>query len=1054
MPPYDNLPDWENPLIVGINKEPPHCTKWSYPDAETALSAGEHESPYRLSLNGDWKFHWAGKPDDRPQDFYKPGYEDTGWLTIPVPALWEMQGYGIPIYTNVTYPFPADPPHIPHDYNPVGSYRTEFEVPAEWAGRKVFIQFGGVYSGFYLWVNGQQVGYSEDSKTPAEFSITRCLKPGRNLLAVEVYKWTSGSYLEDQDMFRFGGIFRDVCLYALPSVHLRDFGVSCDLDADYRDALLKVTAKVRNLAAKDTAMHTVEAALLDKEGRPVGASPLMTSAVDGIAAGAESTVEMSAQVANPRKWTAETPYLYTVLLTLRDSDGRVVEVTRCRFGFRKVEIRGARLLVNGVPVKLKGVNRHEHDPDTGRQVSYESMARDIVLMKRHNINTVRTSHYPNDPRWYDLCDRYGIFVIDEANIESHGMGYDLDKTLGNRPEWELSHVDRAVRMVERDKNHPCVLFWSLGNEAGSGCNFEAEAKAIRALDTSRPIHYERMNEVADVESCMYPGVEWLRERGEEKSDKPFFVCEYAHAMGNAVGNLVEYWEVIEASPRLIGACVWDWVDQALRQWTDEEPGPDGRPRWFYAYGGDYDDQPNDGIFSCDGLVMPDRQITPKLLEVKRVYQYVELTAEDLPAGKIRVRNKHFFTNLNACELRWVLMEDGRVVQQGEMDAPDVAPGDSAGVTLPLKTPELRPGAEYFLRVTFHLREGALYAPKGYEVGREQMQVPYPAPPAAVAAAPQKPARLDPNAPEGTVVALGAGFEAAFSRKTGTIERLVYHGADVLGSLGAFPAGPRLNVLRAFTDNDQWMRDRFYEAGLSRLQHRVKSFQAAQAGDAVRVEAVLDCRGFKGRGFEHTAVYTVFGDGSIIMDNAILPVGDLPPLPRLGLQMAITGTLDNFRWFGRGPGESYPDRKAAADISLYSGPVAEQFVEYVRPQENGSKQDVRWAALLDEEGAGLLLQMGEPMAVNVSHYTADELDQARHRNGERRRFHRLTPRRDILLCLDYRQMGLGGASCGPPPLEKYILRAEHARFRVTFRPYSPDMGDIRVVARALPPHADA
>jgi len=1040
------LPDWENPQVVGINKEAPHATSLPFPDLQSALAGGREATPYFKLLNGDWKFHWVGKPDDKPADFYRTDYNDSGWETIPVPSCWEMFGYGIPIYTNAAYPFPADPPLIPHNYNPVGSYRTDFEVPAGWQGREVFINFGGVYSAFYLWINGQKVGYSEESKTPAEFNISRFLRPGRNLLAAEVYRWSDGSYLEDQDMFRYGGIFRDVFLYAVPRVFIRDFFARCRLNAAYRDATLALSVKVRNLAAGESGPMTLEAHLFDPAGRLVKTAPAMAGRLGPLPADAEAGLELEALIKNPAKWTAETPNLYRLVLVLKNEAGQTVEATGTNFGFRVVEIRKAQLLINGAAVKLKGVNRHEHDPDFGRALPYERMVQDIVLLKQFNINTVRTSHYPNDVRWYDLCDRYGIYVVDEANIESHGMGYG-PKTLGQPAEWKTAHLDRVTRMVERDKNHPSVILWSLGNEAGAGDNFRAAAQAVRRLDPNRPIHYERMNEVADVESVMYPSVEELAEAGRAKSDKPFFVCEYGHAMGNACGNLREYWEVIDSSPRLIGACIWDWVDQGLRQYTDEPPGPDGRRRWYYAYGGDFDDVPNDGNFCCNGLVPPDRQVTPKLLEVKKVYQYVAVEPVDLAAGKVRIRNHYAFTNLRDFSGAWTLTENGRLIRSGSIGRLDLAPGGTKDLTLPLGKPSLRPGAEYFLRFSFCLGRDTLYARKGYELAWKQMPMPFKSLGATKKEAAGLPAlRLEETGDK--VMVKAAGFQAAFSRKEGALVSLSYGKRTVIAETGVAANGPRLNIFRAPTDNDVWMAKAFADSGLSRLHPLVNKFEVrkkdAQTAD---VEIVVEHIGFKGAGLRHSCLYTISADGGILLDNTFEPLGDLPPLYKLGLKMTVSADLETMTWFGRGPGESYPDRKSSCDVGLWSGRVSDQFTEYVRPQENGNKEDVRWLALTDTAGAGLLVESLGHLAASASHFTAEDLDSSRHKVRQPKRFVRLSPRPDIILCLDQAHMGLGGASCGPPPLAKYILTlTEPRRFRFLLRPYSPDMGDLRVVAR--------
>lgn len=1064
----EDPPDWENPLVFGVNKEPPRATSLPYPDVPSALAGGRERTPWVKLLNGDWKFHWVGRPADRPRDFFRSDFDDSGWETIPVPSCWETRGYGIPIYTNVAYPFPADPPRIPHEYNPIGSYRTEFVIPDSWSGRRIFIRFGGVYSAFYVWVNGAKIGYSQESKTPAEFDLTPFLEPGSNLLAVEVYRWSDGSYLEDQDMFRFGGIFRDVYLTAEPEVFLRDFFARCDLDANYRDADLRLTAHIKNSSQEISPLLVLKTHLYDPHGRPVrlqtisadpaaripsgrsvGGRGLPVSPLGPVPPGEEKSLDLKARIRNPLKWTAETPNLYRLVLALEDGAGRAVDVRSCDFGFREVELKGGRLLINGRAVKLRGVNRHEHDPDHGRTLSAERMVQDVELIKRHNINAVRTSHYPNDPLWYELCDRYGIYLIDEANIESHGMGYGA-QSLGHAPEWKEAHLDRVRRMVERDKNHPSILIWSLGNEAGPGENFLASSALVRKLDPTRPIHYERMNEAADMDSVMYPSVEALRKAAGENPGRPFFICEYAHAMGNACGNLEEYWEVIDSSPRIIGACVWDWVDQALRKTSDEPPGPDGKKQWFYAYGGDFDDTPNDGNFCCNGLVLPDRQVTPKLLEVKKVYQPVAVAPVDLASGTIRVKNKLAFVNLDRYDGFWTLAEDGRAAAEGSFGPLDVRPGGSAVVRLPLKPFPKKAGAEYFLRVSFHERAKTPYAEAGHEVAWEQMAVPGASP------AERKPVSASERPPlslteAGDLVEVkGRDFQAVFNRTAGTLLSLDYGPLRVIAPAEDAANGPRLNVFRAPTDNDVWMAKKWGDSGLSRLRRTVRFFEARRVDEStVRVETVVDHVGFKGSGLRHACIWTAGGDGSLLLENVFSPIGSLPPLYKLGLVMTVSGGLENMAWFGRGPGESYPDRKSSCDVGLWSGSVSGQFTEYVRPQENGNKEDVRWAALTDGRGAGLMVVGLDRLSVTASHFTAEDLDGSRHKNRQPRRFSRLIPRQDIVLCLDQAQMGLGGASCGPPPLEAYTLSLSGPRsFRLILLPAGPARGDPSEIAREL------
>ena len=1041
---WAQAPDWENEQVIGINKEPPAATGLSFDDVRSAIRAHAMkdakdalkkwtDSPYWQSLNGPWKFHWVKSPDERPVDFYRPDFDVSGWDEIPVPSNWEIHGYGTPIYSNVRYPHVRQPPKIIGDVgadftaakepNPVGSYRTTFTVPGTWDGREVFIHFEGVASAFYLWINGQKVGYSEGSRTPAQFRITQYLQPGQNILAAEVYRWSDGSYLEDQDFWRLSGIFRDVYLFSTPAVQLRDMFVLSDLDQQYRNAEIHITAKVRNLSDSQ-ATRQVRATLVDAKQHksPLGQSDLAT-----VEPGKEISLTVEANHDSPVLWTAETPNLYTVVLELLDADGRTTEVKACRFGFRKVELKDRQFFVNGVSVKLKGVNRHEHDPDRGHAVEIGSMVRDIELMKQNNVNTVRTCHYPDHPLWYDLCDLYGLFVIDEANVESHGMGYGRE-TLGAVDSWKTAHVDRNVRMVERDKNHPSVVIWSLGNEAGGGPNFEAAAQAIRDLDTSRPIHYERMNSVADIDSVMYPSVAALIGQGRSDSPKPFIMCEYAHAMGNAIGNLQEYWDAIETYPRLIGGCIWDWVDQGLRKYTGETAA-DGSKEWFFAYGGDYGDRPNDNNFCCNGVVTPDRAVTAKLLEVKKVYQYVGFALADVGDKNVTVEltNKYFFTNLNDFDLQWQLTDEGRIVKKGRAKLGSVAPGQSTRIVLSVPQPKLKPGAEYFLNVSLARKDKTLYARAGHVVASEQMKLPY-----AVADAPQVDlgALAAVTLTDGTdaIVVKGKGFQATFSRSSGTLSSLVYDGVEVIHD----GHGPRLNLYRALVDNDTWMRRDVERAGLRDLTYSVKDISAEQPADGiVRVRCTVDCSGRSDNGMVHTATFTVFGNGMIDVVNQVHPYGNLSVLPKLGASLVLPKGFDTLTWLGRGPHESYVDRRRSADVGLYRGPVAEQYERYVRPQDNGNKTEVRWAALTDRKNRGLLVVTDGTYSISAHHNTARDYDEARN-------IHRVIPKDEVYLCIDAAHMGLGGASCGPRPLNEYILSAKPMRFRYGLRPATKDL----------------
>ena len=1021
--------DWENPEMIAQNKEAPHSTLMPYATEEEAWRAERFRSPFFKSLNGRWKFHWSPKPADRPEDFYKPDFDVSGWHTIPVPDNWQLYGYGRPIYVNVRYPFKKNPPFIQHDDNPVGSYRTEFTVPAAWKNRQVFLHFDGVESAFCLWVNGKKVGYSQGSRTPAEFRVTDYLKPGENLLAVEVYRWSDGSYLEDQDFWRLSGIFRNVYLFSTPQMHIRDFEVRTDLDSDYRDAVLHVTARVHNYGTHAFRNPRVEVTLYDPQGQLVASEVLASDATDYLRSGAESVLLMRADVKNPLKWSAEKPNLYTLVLRLKNNSGKAVEFESARVGFRKVEIRGNQFLVNGQPILIKGVNRHEHDPDTGHYVTEKSMRKDILLMKQFNINAVRTCHYPDDPRWYELCDEYGLYLIDEANIESHGMGYRPDQTLANRPEWEKAHLDRIQRMVERDKNHPSVIIWSMGNEAGFGTNFEVCSEWIHRRDPSRPVHYERawQRPQVDVVSVMYPRVSWLEEYGQTYTDRPFIMCEYAHAMGNAVGNLQEYWDVIEKYPQIQGGAIWDWVDQGLRK-------KDARGREFWAYGGDYGDMPNDKNFCINGLIFPDRKIPPKLWEVKKVYQNIGFTPEDLASGKIGIQNKFFFTNLDEFEFAWTLSEDGMVIQSGVLPPLDTAPGASGFVHIPFTKPALKPGAEYWLMLSATLKKDYTWAKRGHEIAWAQFKIPFAEQPVPVLSTEKMPP-LSVEESEKAIVLSSRNFRAVFDKKTGLFSELAFRGKKRVQS------GPRLEAFRAPTDNDKHLAKSWYKAGLNRLKETVQSVETKKRSDRefqIVVKKIVS--GTDSAGFHWTETVTVFGSGAIAIRNHVEPFGALPDeLPKLGVRFDLPENLENLIWYGRGPQENYPDRKTGAAVGVYHSTVTEQVVPYVRPQETGNKENVRWVALTDRKKNGLLVVADSLLSMTALHFTANDLDKANHINE-------LTPCKEVYLSLDAKQLGLGNASCGPPVLEKYAFHPRPMDFGFVLLPYETKMGRLQDVAR--------
>jgi beta-galactosidase len=1039
--PASPIPDWENPEMIGWGKEPAHCTLMPYPDAESALKGTRESSCFYKSLNGPWKFHWAATPNNRPKDFYKVEYDVSQWDEIEVPSNWELQGYGIPTYTNIRYPFSPDnpnPPHIPHDDNPVGSYRTEFTVPPQWKGRQVFVHFDGVASALYLWINGRKVGYSQGSMTPAEFNITEHLRAGKNVLAGEVYRYSDGSYLEDQDTWRVSGIYRDVYLFSTPDVHLRDFFVRCELDEQYRDAVLAVTAHVHNYGEKTAKAHTLEMTLFDANGKPVTGKPLTKAQTGRIEPHGERVVEMEVEVANPNKWSAETPCLYKALLTLRDPNGKVVEVEPCDFGFRKVELKDGQVLINGAAVLFKGVNRHEHDPDCGRAIPYKRMLQDIRLLKQNNINAVRTSHYPDDPKWYTLCDKYGIYVVDEANIESHGIGYHPDRTLANKPEWKTAHMDRTIRMVERDKNHPCVVIWSLGNEAGDGTNFEAASAWIHQRDPTRLVQYERAEQRphTDIVCPMYWPIDRIVEYARVELRRPLILCEYAHAMGNSVGNLQDYWDAIESHRHLQGGFIWDWADQALQKKTTGG-------QEFWAYGGDYGDIPNDRNFLCNGLVQPDRKPNPSLYEVKKVYQYIKVEAVDLLEGRVRIRNKYDFVSLEFVDVCWEMTEDGRLLQQGILPKLSVGPHHKQEVTIGFSKPQLEAGAEYWLKIVFKLADDSPWADRGHVVAWDQFRIPFDVPAAPEADTEAVAPLAMEDSPDAYKIT-GSNFKLRIGKKSGCIESFEFAGRQLLAS----PLVP--DFWRVPTDNDRGnnMPDRlgaWKRAGLDRTVHKVTAERISPQVVKIMAKSSLPT----GK-CDYATTYTVYGGGDVLVEGKLTkPVNiELPELPRFGMQMTIPERYNTMTWFGRGPHETYWDRKTGAAVGLYSAKVEDQIHVYVRPQENANKTDVRWVAFTDEQGLGLLA-VGIPLlSVSARPFTRRDLEQAEHTFD-------LPRRNTITVNLDYRQMGVGGDnSWGARTHRQYTLPAVNYSYSFRLRAYDRSNKDVDNIIRTKLPSAQS
>ncbi|MEU6995260.1 glycoside hydrolase family 2 TIM barrel-domain containing protein [Streptomyces sp. NPDC046465] len=1007
-------PEWDaNPRVFQVNREPARARLVPYASAADALRGDFTESPYYRSLNGRWAFHWSRNPEQRPTGFEADAYDVSGWDRIPVPANWEIEGYEHPIYLNIKYPWEGyekpDFPDVPKDFNPVGSYRRTFTVPRGWRGRRTLLSFQGVKSAFFVWVNGEKVGYSEDSYTPAEFDITEHLRPGgENTLSVEVYRWSDGSWLEDQDMIDLSGIFRDVYAYSLPRTHLHDLGVRTDLDGDFRDAVLSVTAVVRERGAENAEATggklRIEAVLHDADGRPVPGAKLTGEPVP------DRPLTLKATVERPALWSAERPSLYTLVVTLRDGSGKAVDVHGTRVGFRQVDAGPGRFTVNGEPVMLRGTNRHESHPDHGQAVPESVMRQDVLLMKRHNINAVRTSHYPNHPYWLELCDEYGLYVVGETNLETHGV---RDRLPGSLPEWTDACVDRIRSMVERDKNHPSVVLWSLGNEAGEGGNFKAMADWVRARDDSRPVHYEGMNSVADVHSEMYTKPAEVEKYGTSGNPTPFLLCEYCHSMGNSSGNLTEYWEIFEKYPNLHGAFVWDWVDQNIRL-----PIPGDRKHTYLSYGGDWKPgYPTDGNFSGNGLVASTRALHPGILEIKKVYQQASFTAADLGSGTVRAANKHLFTNLDAYDLRWTVTREGTEIQDGKLPGPDVAPGASGTVHIPYEKPSHpAPGAEYWLNLALVLRKKTSWAGAGHTVAAEQLRLDWHAP-APADPDPGSLPRLDLSEDAKEVRISGRDVEVVLSKATGTLSSYEVKGRKLLSG------GPVPDFWRAPTDNDigrNFPQDAatWREAGAKAKVTGVKAAQASLGEVTVEVSATLPTSPAPS---EWHTVFTVRGDGEVRVRHTLKAAAGLPDLPLVGALLTVPAGFERLDWYGRGPHENYQDRKSGAFVGRYRSTVDEQTAPYQRPQETGNKTDVRRITLADRSGDGLTVLAdpadGEPfLEASALHHTPLDLAGPRHP-------HEVKRRAETVLRVAHRQMGVGGNdSWGAPPLEPYLLHA--------------------------------
>jgi len=1211
--------DWENPEVFTRNEEAPHAPLIPFRNLKEAVKGPQKASRFYQSLSGTWKFHWAAVPEEAPAEFYESDFDLSRWDDITVPGTWQMQGFGHPVFRNVQQPFPATPPRVPSEYNPVGSYRRSFAVPKQWKDRRIFLHFEGVKSASYVWVNGQEVGYHQGGMEPAEYDVTPYLREGGNTLAVRVYRYSDGTYLEDQDMWRLAGIYRDVYLMATPQVHARDIYVTTDLDAAYTNAVLTVQTEIENYSDAPIQGYSLRAHLLDGKGKRVFRKPLRQDAID-VGAGQTVTVTLRADVAHPAKWSAEHPNLYTVGAELLDERGKVVEVLRTRTGFREVEVRDQAVYVNGMPIKFNGVNSHVHHPDTGRTMDVETMRRDLTLMKQFNINCVRTSHYPPNVEYLDLADELGMYIVDETGDEAHATIY-----LSERPEWRQAYIDRARRMVRRDRNHPSVVIWSAGNESGSGENIAALIAEGKRIDPSRPNWLYGGNTdllpFEDIVGPRYPYPDELRQVGQvppERDRRPSFMDEYLAATGNSLGHLEEYWELIRRYPRLTGGTIWDWVSpgirRAVRLTPDSSPNHvlaslmgkaelvPGRfghavllsghddwvelyrdpkldiadenltlelwvyPRrwngtcpfitkggnqyglqqidrdtleffvhaearvavraatpaaWEYAwhhlaatYDGtslklycdgkmigstdcagsitrgsfpvnigrnaelhgqehagelcnavidsvriyaatlslealaldvaqrakqpvlclDFETAETKGEFfslgiggRAYGLIWPDRRVQPELWQLKKTPQPVAVQAVDLEAGKLKIINRHNFTNLSELDATWTVVAEGKVLQEGSLEF-DVPPSRSAEVTIPFELWQAEPGVEYWLTVSFCLPRDAAWAAKGHEVAWEQFQLPV----STYAQALPKPEgelRLSEGA--GTVLILGSNFAYTFDEGQGTLTSMKFRGRELLRR------GPALNIWRAPTSNETerdwggaptvngWRR-----AGLDRLSTDVRTVDVRQTLGQVQIEVETVCRADDAdSSIESGYTYTFLPTGDILIDHHVRCDGWMPRwLPKIGMQLTLADAFSDFAWYGRGPHETYPDRKTGAKVGVYTGTVDEQFEPYLMPQDFGNKTDVRWATLTDADGVGLFIAGDELLNVSAQHFSTDNLSRSLYA-------FQLIRQNGLTVNIDHQVSGVGGTPIRT--LEKYRVLPGEFRYRIRLRPFSAD-----------------
>jgi beta-galactosidase len=1022
--------DWENPHVNQINKLPAHATFYSYENENLAKTDSREKSSWFKSLNGDWKFHWVAKPADASETFQNNDFNSSSWKSIDVPSNWEMRGYGIPIYTNTTYPFFSNFPYINHHDNPVGHYIKTVNIDESWNDKDVILHFGGVSSAFYVWVNGQFVGYGEDTRLPSEFDITKHLKNGDNKIAVKVYRWSDGSYLEAQDHWRMSGIEREVYLQAAPKVRLSDFTVRTDFDDDYKDALLQIHPSLTlNIEDKyiEKIGHFGDAPLKTK----VDNWTLTTKLVDanGNLIGSENTVELKkilgesypqrdnvyfglieTKVEAPKKWSSDDPYLYTLLFEIKDDNGKSIQYTSTKVGFREIKIdeRG-RFLVNGNPVKMIGVNRHDHHQTNGKALSREDMEADVKLLKQFNFNAVRTSHYPNDPYFYDLCDKFGIYVMDEANLETHGVR----GKLSNVPEWGSTYLERAIRMVQRDKNHPSIVMWSLGNESGTGPNHAAMAGWIKDFDPTRYLHYEGAQgdpthpdykkgfsehdqgnptdtKWVDMLSRMYPQpweLQNLITTTNAIDNRPVVMCEYAHSMGNSTGNMKTYWDVIYKNDRALGGYIWDWIDQGILH-------KDKNGKEFLAYGGDFGDTPNSGSFCLNGIIASDRTPKPATYECKKVNQPAEISVIDAIKGEFEILNRHHAVDLSQYNLSWEITENGVVVQKGILPSLKTNPFKTDKLSIDFKKPRLKSGSEYFINIKGSLKENTLWENKGYVVFEEQFKLDY-----QTDAIKSKTSKTDLNVTENAseILISNKSVNLKIDKNSGYITSYKSNGIDVLSS----PL--KLNFWRAETENDEayriakklsteldWMHagDRFVTKDITINAKEKGKLIVNVKGEIEKPETDV------------SLIYTILGDGAVKVDYEVNINENAPNAPRIGMQFDISDNYKNLTYFGRGPEPNYQDRNYGAHVGLYSGNAKTMSYQYAYPEEFGNHTETRWFKLQDNAKKGILIKGDDLLSFSVLPYSTQNLQEAKHLNE-------LIDRDVLTVSTDLVQQGVGG-----------------------------------------------